>query len=86
MRKKRGRPTGSVTGETKAELMQIRVTAAEKETFADAAALDGKDLSEWVRDRLRRLSRQELEQAGRPVSFLSRPQARGARGDSLPLL
>jgi uncharacterized protein (DUF1778 family) len=71
MAKKRGRPSGSITGEAKGELMQIRVSAAEKETFAAAAALDGKDLSEWVRDRLRRLSRQELEHAGRAVAFLS---------------
>ena len=36
----------------------------------NAVPLDGKDLSEWVRDRLRRLSRHELEQAGRQVAFL----------------
>ena len=40
-------------------------------TFTAAAELDGKDLSEWVRDRLRRLAKQELEQAGRPIAFLS---------------
>ena len=43
---KRGRPQG---GEAKSDLMQIRLDAAEKQAFADAAALDGKDLSEWVR-------------------------------------
>ena len=51
--------------------MQIRVNAAEKRAFTAAAELDGKDLSEWVRDRLRRLAKQELEQAGKPVAFLS---------------
>jgi hypothetical protein len=70
MSKKRGRPAGSTTGKAKSELMQIRVDAAEKQAFAEAAALDGKDLSGWARDRLRRLSRQELQQAGRPVPFL----------------
>ena len=70
MKKRRGRPAGSTTGKAKNQLMQIRVTAAEKQSFAEAAGLDGKDLSEWVRDRLRRLSRQELEQAGRVVAFL----------------
>jgi uncharacterized protein (DUF1778 family) len=70
MKKKRGRPVGSVTGKAKNELMQIRVTAAEKQAFADAAELDGKDLSEWVRDRLRRLAKEELDEAGRPVAFL----------------
>jgi uncharacterized protein (DUF1778 family) len=50
--------------------MQIRVSSAEKQAFAQAAELDGKNPSEWVRDRLRRVCRQELEQAGRPVAFL----------------
>ena len=66
---RRGRPQGS-TGKAKGELMQVRLDASEKQAFADAAALDGKDLSEWVRDRLRRLARQELEQAGKAVAFL----------------
>jgi hypothetical protein len=69
---KRGRPQGA-TGRAKSDLMQIRLDAAEKQAFADAAALDGKDLSEWVRDRLRRLARQELEQAKMPVAFLAKP-------------
>ncbi|TMQ32505.1 MAG: hypothetical protein E6K70_18185 [Planctomycetota bacterium] len=78
--KKRRRPAGSVTGAAKANLMKIRVTAAEKHRYRrtplarasgyNAAALDGKDLSAWARDRLRRLGRHELEQAGRPVAFL----------------
>jgi uncharacterized protein (DUF1778 family) len=68
---KRGSPQGS-TGKAKDELMQVRLDAREKQTFADAAALDGKDLSEWVRDRLRRIARQELEEANRPVPFLER--------------
>ena len=66
---KRGRPQGG-TGKAKSDIMQIRLDAAEKQAFADAAAMDGKDLSEWVRDRLRRLARQELEQAGKPVAFI----------------
>jgi len=53
----RGRPQGS-TGKAKSDLMQVRLDAAEKQAFTDAAAMDGKDLSEWVRDRLRRLARQ----------------------------
>jgi uncharacterized protein (DUF1778 family) len=68
---KRGRPQGS-SGKAKGEVMQIRMDAAEKQTFTDAASLDGKDLSEWVRDRLRRLARQELEQAKMPVAFLAK--------------
>ncbi len=69
-RNKRGRPAGA-TGRAKAGVMQVRLDAAEKAAFAAAAALDGKDLSEWVRDRLRRLARQELEAVGQPVAFLA---------------
>ncbi len=54
----------------KSDLLQIRVNPAEKQAFMDAADLDGKKLSEWIRDRLRRISRQELEQANRLVAFL----------------
>jgi hypothetical protein len=71
MRKKRGAPK-KPAGKAKSELVQIRVAPAEKQAFSDAADLDGKKLSEWIRDRLRRLSRQELEEAGRPVAFLAR--------------
>ena len=67
---KRGRPNGP-TGKAKGELMQVRLGSAEKQAFTDAAAMDGKDLSEWVRDRLRRLARQELERAGKSVAFLA---------------
>jgi hypothetical protein len=55
----------------KGEILQIRVGPAEKATFKAAAELDGKKLSEWIRDRLRRLSREELEREGRTVEFLS---------------
>lgn len=68
-RKKPGAPR-KPPGKAKTELLQIRVSAAELQAFSDAADLDGKKRSEWIRDRLRRLSRQELEQAGRIVPFL----------------
>ena len=67
---RRGRPHGA-TGKAKGELMQVRLDVAEKQAFTDAASMDGKDLSEWVRDRLRRIARQELEKAGKPVAFLA---------------
>lgn len=69
MAKSRGAPR-KPAAKAKAELLQIRVNAAEKQAFTDAAELDGKKLSEWVRDRLRRLSREELEGHGRNVAFL----------------
>jgi hypothetical protein len=67
--KNRGAPRKSAE-KAKGELMQFRVNAAEKQAFNDAADLDGKKLSEWVRDRLRRASRHELEQADKIVAFL----------------
>jgi uncharacterized protein (DUF1778 family) len=69
MKRKQGAPKKSPDA-AKLELLQLRVNAAEKTAFQDAATLDGKKLSEWIRDRLRRLSRQELEEVGKPVAFL----------------
>jgi hypothetical protein len=43
---------------------------AEKQAFKDAAELAGLPLSTWVRERLRRAAREELEEAHRPVAFL----------------
>jgi len=71
MEKRKGRPTGS-TG--KAEHMQIRLDSAEKQAFAEAAALAGQSISVWVRDQLRRVARQQLEEAGKEVAFVSRTQ------------
>jgi uncharacterized protein (DUF1778 family) len=69
MKTKRGAPKKS-PDKAKAERIPIRVSNAEKEAFQAAAELDGKTTSDWIRDRLRRLARQELEQAGKPVAFL----------------
>jgi hypothetical protein len=70
MKKKRGAPK-KPKSKAKIDKLQIRVTAAEKLAFADAAEADGKTLSGWLRDRLRRDCRQELEQLGKPVRFLT---------------
>ena len=69
MAKRRGAPRKAVA-KTKNALLQLRVNDAEKEAFALAAELDGKKTSEWIRDRLRRLSREELVAHGREVPFL----------------
>lgn len=66
---KRGRPPG-LTGKAKAALIQVRISEKEQAAFQRAAELDGKKLSEWVRDRLRRVSRSEIESHGEEVSFL----------------
>jgi hypothetical protein len=56
----------------KGAIIQLRINPAEKEAFQKAADLDGKKLSEWMRDRLRRVSRQELEAAGGEVPFMTK--------------
>lgn len=69
MDKKRGAPR-KPAGTGKTELLQLRLSAAEKLAFSQAADLDGKKTSEWIRDRLRRLSREELQSHGLTVPFL----------------
>jgi hypothetical protein len=69
MAKKRGRPPLDLN-QSKAEYLEVRLGAAEKQAFKDAADLAGLALSSWVRERLRRVARKELDEAGRPVAFL----------------
>lgn len=69
--KRRGAPK-KPPDKAKRETLQIRLSAAEKLAFATAADLDGKKVAEWIRDRLRRASRQELERAGLSIPFLAR--------------
>ncbi len=54
----------------KTELMEVRLGVDEKATFRKAAELSGVALSAWVRDRLRRVARAELVDAGEQVPFL----------------
>jgi hypothetical protein len=54
----------------KSQLFQMRLSPAEKRAFSRAAELDGKTLSGWVSDRLRRLARQEITAAMLPDPFL----------------
>lgn len=69
MKPKRGAPKKAASA-AKAALVQIRLNQLEKAAFMQAATLDGKKLSEWIRDRLRRCSRDELEEHGQIVPFL----------------
>jgi hypothetical protein len=48
----------------------VRASVLEKTSFRDAASLAGQSLSVWIRDRLRRAARQELESGSKPVAFL----------------
>ena len=70
----RGRPKKDA-GRTKGEYLDIRLEAAEKQAFRDAANLAGLDLSAWVRERLRATARKELEGARLPVAFLAKAPA-----------
>ena len=68
---KSGRPK-KPKGMAKEEYMELRLDAAEKQAFWDAADLAGMALSVWVRERLRKAARKELEDADRPVAFLGK--------------
>jgi hypothetical protein len=71
---KRGRPKRPADS-IKQEYMELRLDTAEKEAFFQAAGAAGMSLSAWVRDRLRRAARKELEDLKMPVAFLDRLSA-----------
>jgi uncharacterized protein (DUF1778 family) len=56
--------------ENRPERVEIRLEAAEKAAFQQCAELAGTTLSAWMRERLRRVARAELEDADRKVPFL----------------
>jgi hypothetical protein len=51
--------------------LQVRMTLAEKQGFEAAAKASGVSLSAWVRDRLRRSAREELQASGILVPFIA---------------
>ena len=71
MAKKMGRPKKSPDA-IKADWIEVRCEQAEKEAFRAAAEASGLPLSGWIRERLRRVARKELEDMGKPVAFLDR--------------
>ena len=56
----------------KTEYIEIRCEEGEKRSFRDAADAAGMPMSAWIRDRLRRVARKELEDLELPVAFLDR--------------
>jgi len=54
---------------SKSENIKLRVHPEEKEAFQEAAEIAGIDLSTWIRERLRRSARVELQEAGRKIPF-----------------
>ena len=69
--KRRGRPPKS-SGQRKEDYLDVRLDPLEKQAFKEAADLSGLPLSGWVRERLRSISRRELQDAGKAVPFLQR--------------
>ena len=59
----------------KTEYIELRVEQGEKKSFRDAADAAGMPMSGWIRDRLRRAARKELEDLDIPVAFLERLSA-----------
>lgn len=69
--KKAGRPKKSVDA-IKAEYIEVRCEESEKQAFKAAAEAAGLPLSGWIRERLRRIARKELQDLDIPVAFLDR--------------
>jgi uncharacterized protein (DUF1778 family) len=61
----------------KTESVEVRMQPEEKAAFREAAELAGIPLSAWIRERLRKAARIELEDAGRKVAFVKRRQDDG---------
>jgi uncharacterized protein (DUF1778 family) len=69
MKQKRQKTKG-ING-VKEEYLELRLYAAEKQAFKDAADLRGMALSVWVRERLRLAAQRELEEANKPIAFIT---------------
>lgn len=54
----------------KTDILKLRLQPEEKQAFQEAADIAGIALSAWVRERLRKTARRELEEAGRKVAFM----------------
>lgn len=59
----------------KTEYIEMRCEKGEKDAFRAAAEAAGLPLSGWIRHRLRRDARKELEDLNLPVAFLERLSA-----------
>jgi hypothetical protein len=67
-------------GRSRDDRLELRLEEVEKQAFREAADLAGVPLSAWIRERLRRAAREELEGFGRKVPFLVSRQS----GESSP--
>ena len=64
----------------KKQVLQIRLSASEKDGFQLAADLAGISLSSWVREKLRLAAIRDLESLGRPVPFIESIPFRSSDG------
>jgi len=71
MSKKQG-ASRKAESDLKSSVTQIRLLAAEKAGFEEAAELSGLSLSAWMRERLRLIAKKELEQHGKTPPFLGK--------------
>ena len=78
MSRKLGRPKKFNTLD---EYLEIRVGAAEKQAFKDAANLAGIAMASWARERLRQVAIKELERASVPVAFRHEEKAKKTRAN-----
>jgi hypothetical protein len=70
-KKRRGRPLKG-SDKIKGIRLDVRLEEVEKQAFCAAAQLNGLDLSAWIRERLRKAAKADLQEAGQPVPFLPR--------------
>lgn len=56
--------------------LQVRLTHAEKDTIRVAAEASGLSVSAWLRDRVRKVARNELQSSGIKVPFLEAEHGR----------
>jgi uncharacterized protein (DUF1778 family) len=71
---KTGRPKKKPNA-VKADYIEVRCEESEKQAFRAAAEAAGLPLSGWIRERLRKIARKELEDMDMPVAFLDRLSA-----------
>ena len=67
-KKKQGRPKKKA-GLGRDELLQVRITSAEKAIFAEVSELCGQDISVWVRDVLRQAALTKMQENGNSNLF-----------------
>lgn len=60
------------TQKMRTDRLEIRLAPGGKEAFQKAAEISGVPLSSWMREMLRRIARQELEDAGEQIPFLGK--------------